>query len=55
MHRRPEAELVSLDTELERTLRNLEKVRVAEAITMAEQEGANQHVLVEATTKRPQK
>ena len=28
MNRKPEAELLSLDTELERTLRNLRKVKV---------------------------
>ena len=55
MHRRPKAELLPLDTELERTLRNLENVRVAEAITMAEQEGVDQHVPAEATTERPQR
>ena len=32
MHRRPEAELLPLDTELERTLRNLKNVIVAKAI-----------------------
>ena len=36
MHRRPEVELLPLNTELERTLRNLKKVRVAEAVTMVE-------------------
>ena len=30
MHRRPEAELLPLDTELERTLKNMKKVRVVE-------------------------
>ena len=39
MHRRPKAELLPLDTELERTLRNLKKVGVAEAVAMADQEG----------------
>ena len=36
MHRKPEAELLPLDTELERTLRNLKKVRSAELAIMAE-------------------
>ena len=36
MHIRLEAELLPLDTELERTLRNLKKVRVAEAVAMVE-------------------
>ena len=34
MHRKPEAELLPLDIELERTLRNLRKVKGAEAATM---------------------
>ena len=37
MHRKPKAELLPLDTELERTLRNLRKVKKAESTTMAEQ------------------
>ena len=41
MHISPEAELLPLDTKLERTLRNLRKVRVAEAIAMENQEGTN--------------
>ena len=36
MHRKPESELVPLDTELENTLRNLKEVRFAEAVVMAE-------------------
>ena len=34
MHERLEAELLPLDTELERTLRNLKKLRVVESIAM---------------------
>ena len=37
MHRKPELELVPLDTELEKTLRNLKKVRFAKAVVMVEQ------------------
>ena len=37
MHRRPEEELLPLDIELEGTLRNLKKVRIAEALVMAQQ------------------
>ena len=55
MHRRSEAELLSLDIELERTLRNLKKVRVAKAVAMEDQEGTYHHVPVEPTAKRPQK
>ena len=36
MHRKPKAELLPLDTELERSLRNLKKVRFVEAVVMAE-------------------
>ena len=39
MHRRPKVELLPLDTEIERTLRNLKKVRAAEGATIAEQRG----------------
>ena len=55
MHRIPEAELLSLDTELERTLRNLKKVRIVEAIAMVEQEGIDQHVPIDPTIERPQR
>ena len=54
MHRRPVAKLLPLDIELERTLRNLKKVRVAEAVAMEDQEGIDQHVPAEPTTERPQ-
>ena len=37
MHRKPKAELLPLDTELERTLINLKKVRFTEAVVMAVQ------------------
>ena len=36
MHRRSEAELLPLDIEIEKTLRNLKKMRAAEATTIAE-------------------
>ena len=41
MHKRLEAKLLPLDTEIERNLRNLKKVRLAEKIVMAEQEGTD--------------
>ena len=47
MHRKPELELVPLDTELERTLRNLKKIRFVEAVVMAWQREIQQHILVE--------
>ena len=37
MHKRPEAELLPLDTEIEKKLRNLKKVRAVEEATMAKQ------------------
>ena len=55
MHRKPKAELLPLDTELERTLRNMKKVRIDEAVDMAEQEGIDQHVPVEPKAERPQR
>ena len=55
MHRRPEAELLPLDTELESTLRNLKKVRVSEAVSMAEQKENDHHVPAEPTIERPQR
>ena len=35
MHRKPELELVPLDTELERRLKNLKKIVFAETMVMA--------------------
>ena len=55
MNRRPEAELLPLDSKLGRTLRNMKKVRVAKAVVMVDQEGTDQHVLEKPTTKRPQR
>ena len=53
MHRKPEAELLPLDAELERTLRNLKKVRFAKAVVMAEQREIQQNIPVMAVD-RPQ-
>ena len=36
MHRKLEAKLLPLDTKLEKTLRNLKKVRSVESVVMAE-------------------
>ena len=44
MHKKPKSELVPLDTELERTLRNLKKVRSAESTVMVEQQETNQNI-----------
>ena len=53
MHRRLEAELLSLDTEIEKTLGNLKKVRAAEEVVMAEHREGNQNIPV-VTIDRPQ-
>ena len=47
MHRKQKSELVPLDTELERTLKNLKKVRFAEVVVMAEQREIQQHIPAE--------
>ena len=52
MHRKPESDLFPLDTELERTLGNLMKVRSAETTIMAD-ERMGQTVEQETTTERP--
>ena len=44
MHRKPEAELLPLDTQLERTLRNMKKVRSAKLAIMAEQQETHQNI-----------
>ena len=54
MHRKPEAKLLPLDTELERTLRNLKKVRNAELVVMEGQQETHQNIPTLAI-KRPQR
>ena len=55
MHRKPEAKLLPLDTELERTLRNMRKVKGVESATMANQREKRQPIPKEAETERPQR
>ena len=55
MHRRSEAELLPLDTELERTLRNLKKVRAGEEEVMVEHKEGDLNITVVATDKRQQR
>ena len=55
MHRKPESELLPLDTELERTLRNLRKVKDVEETTMENQRERMQPIPEEAETERPQR
>ena len=47
MHKRKKSELLLLDTEIERTLKNTKKVRVEEKAVMAEKERTDQHVPIE--------
>ena len=54
MHRKPESDLSTLDIELERTLRNLRKVKRAGEATMAD-ERINQTVEQEIAAKRLQR
>ena len=53
MHRRLEIELFPLDTEIEKTLKNLKKVRAAEEAVMAEHREGNQNFPILAID-RPQ-
>ena len=55
MHRKPEADLLPLDTKIERTLRNLRKVTSAEYKNMANQRERLQPIPEEAETDRPQR
>ena len=48
MHRRPKAELLPLNTKIERTIINLKKVRATKAINMVEQREDNQNIHVVA-------
>ena len=51
MHRKLEAELLPLDTELERTPRNLKKVRIVEALVMAKKRETHQNIPIVATER----
>ena len=55
MHRKPEAELLPLDIELERTPRNLRKVKIVESTTMIDQRERMQPILEETEAERPQR
>ena len=55
MHRKPEVELLPLDTELEKTLRNLKKVQSVESTVMVEQREVQKNTQAEATVERPQR
>ena len=53
MHRKPEEELLPLDGELERTLRNLKKVQSAESAVIAERREIQKNTQEKATVERP--
>ena len=55
MHRKPEANLLPLDTEIEKTLRNLRKVTSAESTRMTNQRDILQPITKEAKLDRPQR
>ena len=53
MHRKPEADLLPLDTEIERTLNNIRKANNAENKSMKNKRERLQTSLVEEETDRP--
>ena len=55
MNRKPEADLLPLDIEIERTLRNLRKVTSAESKSMENQREKLQPISEEAETDKPQR
>ena len=56
MHRKPKADMLPLDTEIERTLRNLRKITSAESISMANQRERLQAIPEEKEeAERPQR
>ena len=55
MHIKLEAKMLPLDTELERTLRNLRKFKGIESATMENQRERMQPIPEEAKTERPQR
>ena len=55
MHKKPEADLLPLYIEIERTLRNLRKVTSAESTSMANQREILQPIPKEVETGRPQR
>ena len=55
MHKRPESELLPMDTEIERTLRNLKKLKAVEKTIMVDQEVTDQHITAELVIEIPQR
>ena len=54
-HRRLEVELLPLDTKIEKTSRNLKKVRIVEEEIMSDHREGNQNIPVVATYRHQQK
>ena len=52
MHRKPDVDLLPLDTEIERTLQNLRKITAAESRSMANQRERLQVIPKEEEAKR---
>ena len=55
MHRKPEVDMLPLDTEIERTLRNLRKVTSVESTCMENQRERLQPIPEEAEVDKPQR
>ena len=55
MHRKPEADMMPLDIEIKRTLRNLRKVTSVESISMENDRERLQPIQEEEETERPQR
>ena len=55
MHRKPEVDLLPLDIEIKKTLRNMRKVTSAESTNMANQRERLQPIPEEAEADRPQR
>ena len=53
MHRKQKEKLLPWDIELERTLRNLRKVKSVESSIMAENREIQQNIQAEETAERP--
>ena len=53
MHRKPEVELLPLDIDLERTLRNMRRVKGAKSTTMTDQRERMQPIPEKVEGERP--
>ena len=55
MHKKPKADMLALDIEIERTLRNLRKITSEESKSMTNQRERLQAIPEEAEIERPQR